>query len=203
MKILVSIKNNLSQIRVIPSLGGTILSVLNKDLGTDYTATLMYKGWYYLSEIKGWAESSDIKINKILEPFDPETDTYTPEVITDDKKEDSKDKTYDIEKIINQINKSSTKINCTQVIYIEDGVEYPIYGMIKNVQQSLSEMQVVIKKVDKMPDIVKVDDQSVTEETNLLALAYDPKTKMYDWKNVSTHDLTDKVEESEYYTNEF
>ena len=51
MKILVSIKNNLSQIRVIPSLGGTILSVLNKDLETDYTATLMYKGWYYLSEI--------------------------------------------------------------------------------------------------------------------------------------------------------
>lgn len=201
MKFEVVIKNNLSQIRTIPSLSGSIMSVLNKDLNTTYTATKMFKGWYYLDELSGWGECSDIKIKNIIEPFNPETDGYNPETIKGNTEDEKLQ--FDIEEIIDAINKSSSKINCTQVIYIEDNVEYPIYGMIKNVQQGLNNMTRVIEKVDRMPNMEKVDDTSVTEDTNLLAFIYNPKTKVYEWANISTTDLVNQPEQSELYTNEF
>ena len=202
----VVIKNNISQIRALPAHSGTIIAILNKDLTTTYSATKLYHGWYFIKELNGWAEGADIKITEVIEEFDPEVDGSDGSGGSSSSTEIANGTSVlDIESIIDAINnKAIKKINCTKVMYVKDDVEYPIYGMINTINQSFVDMEKAIEKMNSLPEIPNVpDDSIVTSSTLPLILTINPETKELHWRRISVNDLTDQLESSVYYANEF
>lgn len=195
MKIEVKFKNSLSQVRNLPALSGRVVVTMDKS-DTVYNAIASKKGYYFIKELTGWAEVSDLTIVNIIEPdtgegYDPET-----------KPQPSGNPSLDPTSIVDAINKSSLNINATKVVYIEDGVEYPIYGIIRTVKQSLDDMQDAVNKMAKIPNIPQLPENATGDEVLVTKQNEDGSISLV-WKVLDYGQLANSPEKNELSTNEF
>lgn len=195
MLITVKFKNNLSQVRTLPAISGNIVTVMNAS-PEIYSATGIKKDWYYIKELNGWAESLDLSIVEVIEPPTSDND-FNPET----KPLPGVDSALIPNDVVNAINKASVNIDCAKVSYTEDGVEYPIYGIIRNLQQSLEDMRESIEKVNKMPAIPSLP-QDVKNGTVLQATVSDDLATLI-WKKLSYNNVDNIPEVDVISKNEF
>lgn len=198
MKIEVTVKNKLSQVRSVPSIGGQIKTILNPST-TIYTAVKMRMGWYYLSELSAWIDSSDVLIKRIIEPYEPEDD-YSIETNPIEKENEEDSKYYDPEKIVAAINKALAKIDCRQVVFKDSDKETPIYGLIRNLQQSLSSVDEAVAKMNRMPDIPAL---GVDARTGMALVISEDESQKLQWEFVQYPNVVERPEDDARYTNQF
>lgn len=201
MKIEIKIKNRLTQIKTYPSTGSKNVCILNPE-EVEYTAVKLYQGWYYLKELYGWVDSKDVTVTKIIEPYDPLEDNASIDVEDTTGKIDTISLTP--EQVVNLINKSTIKINSQQVIYSEDNTDYPLYGFIKNLKQSLDNMNDVIEKVSKMPNIPNINENTDPHSVlRVITESSDEAKKVLVWSLMNYNEISGIPELDTRYTNEF
>lgn len=155
MKVKVKVKN-IAQVRANPTSASVLLSTLRSDDAQEnYLATRLQHGWYYVDETHGWINSIDLKVIEIIEDFDD--DNGSIDTKPDDNKDDN---TYDGDAIIAAINKATTTLNASKISFIvtdESGTkEVNLQTMLKSMQLALDDMQDVIVKINRMPEIPSV-----------------------------------------------
>ncbi len=196
MLIEVNFKRELSQVRNLPSLGSNIIIVMDKT-NDIYNAIANRNGWYYIKELFGWAESSDLNVVKVIDPnddgsFDP---TTRPNGGSESK--------MNGDEVIDAIHKSTKNIDCKKVVYVEDDVKYPIYGLIRNINQSFTEMDDAIDKISEIPPIPDLPENLTGNE--VLKTIYDEDSKQIKlvWQLLDYGEIDNLPEEDNLNANEF
>lgn len=209
MLIKVAIKHKQTQLTSYPATGAKVLKELSPTNPEElYDATRLYKGWFYLKDLRGWVYSKDVYQRQTIEPYDPDENVS----VEADPGEDN-DPTIDNsnkpgsmtpEQLVAMINKSTTKINSKQITYTEDGVDYPLYGFIKNLKQSLDTMNECIDKISNMPEIPKIPDNVETPAVLKLVKDIEDSSKtIVEWAQFEYNDLINKAEDDPNYSNDF
>ena len=196
MLLKVSIKNTLSQVRREPGFSSSVVSILAPAVGVTYSATKMFKGWFYLSDISAWVEVGDITIVEEIEPYDP-TEDYgsgtTPVIPTPD------DGVLSLDDIVNGINTGNYRINSDKISFTDNGTEYNLITFLKTVNNSLLNMNNAVIKMNTLPAIPALPASELLE--NGMALIV--KDGVLTWSKIDTTELANTVETDTRFKNEF
>ena len=196
MLLKVSIKNSLSQVRREPGFSSPIVGVLEPATGVTYSATKMFKGWFFLTDITAWVEVGDINIVQEVEPYDPTEDYGSgtiPVIPTPD------DGVLSLSDIVNGINTGNYKINSDKISFTDNGTEYNLITFLKTVNNSLLNMNEAITKMNSLPTIPTLPATNTLE--NGMALIV--KDGTLTWSKIDTTELSNTIETDERYSNEF
>lgn len=155
MKVKVKVKN-IAQVRAKPTSASVLLSTLRSDDAQDnYLATKLQHGWYFVDETHGWINSIDLKVIEIIEDFDDDNGSVDTK-----PDENNSNNIYDGDELIAAINKATTTLNASKISFIvtdENGTkEVNLQTMLKSMQLALDDMQDVIVKINRMPEIPSV-----------------------------------------------
>lgn len=192
MRLEVVIDRELTQIRKDPNHASKILNTLGPS-ATIYNAIRLFRGWYFLEELDGWAEVSDVRIVKTIDPYDPNEDYST----STDPVEDE-DLIYDPEEVVKAVNKATTYINSLRIIFKQGDKEEVLHTILANVTQAIKDMQEAVNKIAKLPDI-----PSLPKDVGPGVILTTTEEGKLEWRKLSMADLVGLPESDERYANEF
>lgn len=148
----INLKNEHVQVRERSTLASSLMDI-TVDLTKEYKVTRYTKGWYYVDDFKGWVEVVNTILIRIEEGLD---DDDSGDII--DPGDESK-LIYDPEEIIKAINQATSMIDSSKIYFIVDNKQIVLTTLLKSLQNSLNDMQAVVKKVSNMEAIPLLDNK--------------------------------------------
>ena len=154
MDVRVSIKYSSIDIRVKPTTASDKIEIENIDTNIEYKATKYIKGWYYISDFKGWVKVVDVIKRKVYSWGDyGEGTTTDPE-----KPTDSDIVSYDPNELIKAINQASNYIQAGRIFVLIDNKQIILDTLLKSLDNTLTDMENVVTKVGKMETIPLINE---------------------------------------------
>ena len=131
VSIYVKLKKLSIDIREKPTTASNRVIINNLELNREYKVTKYTKGWYYVSEFKGWVKVVDVMLSGSASGVIPGGDDDP----TKDPIED-----LDPEKIIELINSATGYIDAYRISVVIDGVQYNLQSYLKLMNEKIKDL---------------------------------------------------------------
>ena len=172
-----------TEARRIPTDASTMIEKLTINSEMILSATHLIEGWYRLSEIPAWVRHTDCYISEIIEPYDPDVDSYY-DFSNDISYDPSR---YDPDKILSALEISKVPAN---LVHYTDRYGNKVYmpRLIEDVNTNISNIENIKDTVDtfsRYPDI-----PMLIEKPLMMILS---NTGDITWGRISDDDLDQNV----------